>query len=437
MITDLKDRIARRDYTVGVIGLGYVGLPVLLRFWQVGFRVIGFDIDAGKVKRLTVGESYIRHIAHETVRPLVGSGRFTATTDFSRLAEADAVLICVPTPLDAHRDPDLQYVVQTADAIAGTLREGQLICLESTTYPGTTEELLLPRFQARGLTIGKDVFLAFSPEREDPGNSASSLAVISKVLGGVTPACGELAEALYATVVGRVVRVSSPKVAEMTKLLENIYRAVNIALVNELKILADRMEIDIWEVIEAAATKPFGFQAFTPGPGLGGHCIPIDPFYLTWKARAYGLSTRFIELAGEINQAMPAWVVQKVMEALNSCGKPLKGARILVLGVAYKPDIDDQRESPALEILTRLHQQGALVNYSDPHVPRCYGHRHYPALDLVSLPLTADTLRAQDAVILVTNHAAFDLDLIRDHAPLVVDTRNAFKGVPSSKVVKA
>lgn len=437
MMTDLKNRMARRDYTVGVIGLGYVGLPVLLRFWEVGFRVIGFDIDPRKVKQLNAGESYIRHIGCERVSPLVGSGRFEATTDFSRLAEADALLICVPTPLNAHREPDLRYVVQTADAIAGTLRAGQLICLESTTYPGTTEELLLPRFEARGLTVGKEIFLAFSPEREDPGNSASSLATIPKVLGGVTAACGELADALYSTVVGRVVRVSSPKAAEMAKLLENIYRAVNIALVNELKLLSDRMDIDIWEVIEAAATKPFGFQAFTPGPGLGGHCIPIDPFYLTWKARAYGLSTRFIELAGEINQAMPAWVVQKVAGALNARGKPLNGATILVLGVAYKPDIDDQRESPALEILTRLRHQGARVNYSDPHVPRCYGHRHYPELDLVSRPLTADTLRAQDAVVLVTNHAAFDLDLIRDHAPLVIDTRNAFKGAPPSKVIKA
>ncbi len=437
LIAHLTDRICRRDYTVGVIGLGYVGLPVLLRFAEVGFRVLGFDIDPHKVKQLNAGESYIRHLRHEHVAALTRSSRFEATTDFDRLGEADALLICVPTPLTPDREPDLQHVVQTAEVIARTLRVGQLICLESTTYPGTTEELLLPRFEARGLTVGKEFFLAFSAEREDPGNRTFRLATIPKVLGGVTAACGELAESLYGAVAGKVVRVSSPKVAEMTKLLENIYRAVNIALVNELKMLSDRIGIDIWEVIDAATTKPFGFQAFYPGPGLGGHCIPIDPFYLAWKAKEYGMATHFVELAGQINRAMPAWVVGKVVEALNARGSSLKGANVLVLGVAYKPDLDDQRESPALEILTLLRQQVAQVSYSDPHVPRCHGHRHYPELDLVSLPLTAETLRAQDAVILVTNHAAFDLDLIRRHAPLVVDTRNAFKGLPPEKVVKA
>lgn len=328
-------------------------------------------------------------------------------------------------------------MTQTADAIARTLRVGQLICLESTTYPGTTEEILQPRFEATGLRVGRDFFLVFSPEREDPGNTHFGLATIPKVLGGVSDACGELGETLYRTIVATVVRVASPGVAEMTKLLENIYRAVNIALANELKMLSDRMGIDIWEVIDDAATKPFGFQAFYPGPGLGGHCIPIDPFYLTWKAREYGMATHFIELASEINHAMPAWVVGKVVDALNGRGKSLRGAKVLVLGVAYKKDIDDQRESPALDILTLLRQQGAQVNYSDPHVPRCYGHRHYPDLDLTALPLTAETLQAQDAVILVTNHSAFDLDLIRHHAPLIVDTRNAFKGLPPDKVVKA
>lgn len=436
-VADLKDRIGRRDYTVGVIGLGYVGLPAVLRFGEVGFRVMGFDIDPDKVKRINAGESYIRHLPADRVASLVESGRFEATTDFAHLKEADAIIVCVPTPLTRHRNPDLQYVVQTADAIARTLRAGQLICLESTTYPGTTEELLQPRFEATGLRVGQDVFLVFSPEREDPGNTRFGLATIPKVLGGVSDACGELGEALYGTIVPTVVRVASPKVAEMTKLLENIYRAVNIALVNELKMLSDRMGIDIWEVIDAAATKPFGFQAFYPGPGLGGHCIPIDPFYLTWKAREYGMVTHFIELAGEINHAMPAWVVGKVVEALNRGGKSLHGANVLVLGVAYKKDIDDQRESPALEILTLLRQQGAKVNYADPHVPRCHGHRHYPDLDLTALPLTAEILQAQDAVILATNHSAFDLDLIRRHAPLVVDTRNAFKGIPPDKIVRA
>lgn len=436
-IPPLKDRIHRRDYTVGVIGLGYVGLPVVLRFSEVGFRVLGFDIDPRKVKRLNAGESYIQHLPDDQVAALARSGRFEATADFTRLGEADALLICVPTPLTRHREPDLQYVVQTTDAIARTLRAGQLISLESTTYPGTTEELLLPKLGARGLTVGHDFFLAFSPEREDPGNRAFHLATIPKVVGGVTASCGELAESLYRTIVPEVVRVSSPKVAEMSKLLENIYRAVNIALVNELKMLSDRMGIDIWEVIDAAATKPFGFQAFYPGPGLGGHCIPIDPFYLAWKAREYGMATHFIEVAGEVNQAMPAWVVEKTVQALDARGKPMNGANILVLGVAYKQDIDDQRGSPALEILTLLREKGARVNYSDPHVPRCHGHRHYPDLDLTSLPLTAETLTAQDAVILVTNHTAFDLDLIRRHAPLLVDTRNAFKGFPSDELVKA
>lgn len=437
LIPHLKERIGRRDYTVGVIGLGYVGLPAVLRFGEVGFRVLGFDIDSDKVKRLTAGESYIRHLPADRLASLVRSGRFEATSNFARLREADTILICVPTPLTRHRNPDLQYVIQTADAIAGTLRVGQLICLESTTYPGTTEEILRPRFEATGLRVGRDVFLVFSPEREDPGNTRFGLATIPKVLGGVSDACGELGETLYRTIVSTVVRVASPKEAEMTKLLENIYRAVNIALVNELKMLADRMGVDIWEVIDAAATKPFGFQAFYPGPGLGGHCIPIDPFYLTWKAREYGMTTRFIELAGETNHAMPAWVVGKVVEALNRRGKSLRDANILVLGVAYKKDIDDQRESPALEILMLLRRQGAQVNYADPHVPRCYGHRHYPDLDLTALPLTAETLQTQDVVILVTNHTAFDLDLIRQHAPLIVDTRNAFKGIPKEKVVRA
>jgi len=434
----LKERIARRDYTVGVIGMGYVGLPLVLRFGEVGFRVLGFDVDPSKVKQLNDGASYIEHVPAERVSGLVSARRFEATVDVERLAEADAVIICVPTPLTVHREPDLQYVEKTTDAVAAALRPGQLICLESTTYPGTTEEVVLPRLLARGLGVGEDFFLAFSPEREDPGNRQYATSTIPKVVGGVTPACLDLACTLYSQAVDRVVPVPSTKVAEATKILENVYRAVNIALVNELKIAFERMGIDVWDVIEAAKTKPFGFQAFYPGPGLGGHCIPIDPFYLTWKAREYGVATRFIELAGEINSSMPSHVVQKVMEALNVRGKALKGARVLVLGAAYKRDTDDPRESPGLEILERLLAKGARADYSDPHIPRLpIGRRH--KLDLTSIPLTEASLRSLDAAVLVTDHSAFPYDLIHRAVPLIVDTRNAFRsrGLQGTHVVPA
>jgi UDP-N-acetyl-D-glucosamine dehydrogenase len=434
----LKDRITRRDYTVGVIGLGYVGLPLLLRFGEVGFRVLGFDIDPAKVKQLNDAASYIEHVAPDRVAALVTARRLEATADVERLAEPDAIIICVPTPLTQHREPDLQYVEKTTDAVAAVLRDGQLICLESTTYPGTTEEVVLPRLLARGLRVGEDFFLAFSPEREDPGNQQYRTATIPKVIGGVTSACLDLACTLYGQAVDRVVPVSSTKVAEATKILENVYRAVNIALVNELKIAFERMGVDVWDVIEAAKTKPFGFQAFYPGPGLGGHCIPIDPFYLTWKAREYGVATRFIELAGEINSSMPAHVVQKVMEALNGRGKALKGSRILVLGAAYKRDTDDPRESPGLEILDLLLAKEARADYSDPHIPRLpIGRRH--KLDLASVPLAESSLRSFDAAVLVTDHSAFPYELIHRSVPLIVDTRNAFRarGLRGAHVVSA
>jgi UDP-N-acetyl-D-glucosamine dehydrogenase len=424
-VETLKHLILRREYTVGVIGLGYVGLPLVLRFGEVGFRVLGFDIDPDKVDRLNAGTSYIRQIPDERIAHLAAGGRFEATTNFDWLGKADAVLICVPTPLDRHREPDLHYVEAATEAIASTLRAGQLICLESTTYPGTTEELVVPRLVQRGLALGREFFVAYSPEREDPGNVRYSTATIPKLVGGVTPGCGELACALYGQAVDRVVLVSGTRVAEAAKILENVYRAVNIALINELKTAFAAMDIDVWEVIEAAKTKPFGFQAFYPGPGLGGHCIPIDPFYLTWKAREYGVATRFIELAGEVNSAMPAYVLNRLVEALNGHGQALKGAKVLVLGAAYKRDTDDPRESPALEILESLLVRGADAEYSDPHLPALpKGRRH--SLSLQSVPVDAATLGRYHAVVLVTDHAEFDYPTIFAHARLILDTRNAF-----------
>jgi UDP-N-acetyl-D-glucosamine dehydrogenase len=434
----LKARVARREFTVGVIGLGYVGLPLVLRFGEVGFRVIGFDVDGAKVKQLNDGGSYIQHVPATRVQALVGGGRLEATTDLDRLAEPDAVIICVPTPLTQHRDPDLRYVENTADAVAATLRRNQLVCLESTTYPGTTEEVVLPRLEARGLRVGEDFFLAFSPEREDPGNAQFDTATIPKVVGGTTPDCLALATTLYAEAIKQVVPVASTRVAEATKILENVYRAVNIALVNELKIAFERMGINVWDVIEAAKTKPFGFQPFYPGPGLGGHCIPIDPFYLTWKAREYGVATRFIELAGEINSGMPAYVIQKLMDALNERGKALKGARVLVLGAAYKKDTEDSRESPGLEIMEELFHKGAKVDYSDPHLPRLPSVRRHK-IDLASVELTEGSLRQYDAVLLVTDHTRFPYELIHRSATLIVDSRNAFRArkLTGSHVVAA
>jgi UDP-N-acetyl-D-glucosamine dehydrogenase len=427
----LREKINSKQALVGIIGLGYVGLPLVLRFCEASFRVLGFDTDPHKVEQLNRGESYIKHIPSdrlsELIQPRPEKPQFAATHDMGRLGEPDVLIICVPTPLTPTREPDLRYVENTTRLIANVLRPGQLICLESTTYPGTTEELMLPILSAR-LQVGRDFYLVFSPEREDPGNPHFEVKTIPKVVGGITPVCLEHGVTLYQQVVDRVVPVSSTQAAEMSKLLENIYRAVNIALINELKILCLRMGLDIFEVIEASKTKPFGFQAFYPGPGLGGHCIPIDPFYLTWKAREYDFSTRFIELAGEINTGMPHFVVERAAEVLNLHGKPLKGSQILILGIAYKKDVDDNRESPGVKIIDILKQKGALVSYHDPHVPRCSGMRHYPDLDIESVPLTSEILKQADLVLLVTDHSVLDYDWIATEARLLLDTRNAFKG---------
>jgi UDP-N-acetyl-D-glucosamine dehydrogenase len=420
----LNAAIEARSARVGVIGLGYVGLPLVELFAGKGFTVLGFDVDESKVERLQAGRSYIGHIASERVAALRDSGRFEATADFSRLSEADAVLICVPTPLGEHREPDLSAVVATGRAIGRYLRPGQLVVLESTTYPGTTRDVLRPELEAGGLRAGRDFFLAYSPEREDPGNPRFSAGNIPKVVGGFDADSGELARRLYAATVPEVVPVSSCEVAEACKILENTYRAVNIALVNELKVVFDRMGIDVWEVIDAAKTKPFGFQAFYPGPGLGGHCIPIDPFYLTWAARSYGLHTRFIELAGEVNRAMPRHVVERVALALNDRGRAVKGSRVLVLGAAYKPNVDDCRESPAFELMEMLRDLGAVVAYNDPHIPVLPPMRHH-SIRLESTPLSAEVLEAHDCVLIATDHAAFDWAFILAHASLVVDTRGA------------
>lgn len=437
--SDLQTKIKGHQAVVGVIGLGYVGLPLARGYAARGFPVIGFDIDPVKVEKLLRGESYIGHIGTDSVRQMLGQ-KFTPTTDFSRLREADAVIICVPTPLTDAREPDLTYVVSSVRAVAATLRPGQLIVLESTTYPRTTRDVMLPILEETGLKAGADFFLAFSPEREDPGNVNFSTTTIPKVVGGLDRPSQELAGALYREVIVNVVEVSSPEVAEACKILENTYRAINIALVNEMKVLYDRMGIDVWEVIDAAKTKPFGFQAFYPGPGLGGHCIPIDPFYLTWVARKYGLNTRFIELAGEINTAMPAFVVSKVADALNEAGKAVKGSKILLLGMAYKKDVDDPRESPGFELMDLLLKKGAVVGYNDPHIPTLPKMRHWPHLaPMRSIPLTPESLAEQDCVLIATDHTAYDYNWIVSHSRLVVDTRNATKKVVAGrdKIVKA
>lgn len=431
--TSLKSRIADRSATVGIIGLGYVGLPLARAFIHGGFPVLGFDIDPLKVEKLQRGQSYIGHIPPTTVRHML-QRRFEPTDRFERLDEADVVIICVPTPLTEAREPDLTYIVNSTRAIAARLRPGQLIVLESTTYPGTTREVVQPILEERGLKTGEDFFLAFSPEREDPGNPNFSAPTIPKVVGGINSPSLDLAATLYGAVVVRVVEVSSVEVAEACKILENTYRAVNIALINELKVVFERMNIDIWEVIEAAKTKPFGFQAFYPGPGLGGHCIPVDPFYLTWVARKHGLSTRFIELAGEINTAMPAWVVSKVVDALNERGKAVKGSKITLLGMAYKKDVDDTRESPGLELLELLQKKGAIVQYNDPHIPVLPPTRRCPHLRLASQPLTPKYLQGQDCVVVVTDHSSYDWEAILEHTPLVVDTRNATRRVADRRL---
>lgn len=430
----LLDKLEAQDAVIGIIGMGYVGQPLAIRYSQVGFKVLGFDIDDDKVAELNRGHSSIEHLSDEAIVTANRSG-LECTTDFSRIGEADAVILCVPTPLNKYREPDLSFVTATCDAISPYLRAGQVISLESTTYPGTTEEEILPRITQNGLRVGDDVFLVYSPEREDPGNANYTTSTIPKVVGGHTQACLEVGKALYAPAINVIVSVSSTKTAEMTKLLENIHRAVNIGLVNEMKIVADRMGVDIFEVIDAAATKPFGFTPYYPGPGLGGHCIPIDPFYLTWKAREYGLHTRFIELAGEINQGMPSYVLGKLIGALNDNGKPLKGARILVLGIAYKKNVDDMRESPSVQLMELIRQSGGVVSYSDPHVlkfPKMRAHR----FDLKSVPLTEKNLLATDAVILATDHEKFDYELIRKHAPLIIDSRGKYRE-DSPHIIKA
>jgi UDP-N-acetyl-D-glucosamine dehydrogenase len=428
----LLTKIEKRASRVGIIGLGYVGLPLARALSTRGFPVLGFDIDPAKISQLHGGKSYIGHIPPEDVRGMLAKG-FDATTDFARLDEPDAILICVPTPLTETREPDLTYVVNSAKAIAARLRPGQLVVLESTTYPGTTRQVVQPILEAGGLKAGRDFFLAFSPEREDPGNAGHSAPAIPKVVGGLEEQSQRLAVALYSQVVVRVVPVSSPEVAEACKILENTYRAINIALVNELKVLYDKMGIDVWEVIDAAKTKPFGFQAFYPGPGLGGHCIPIDPFYLTWVARKHGMTMRFIELAGEVNTAMPHYVVGRVTDALNERGKAVKKSKITLLGMAYKKDVDDCRESPGFELMALLMHKGASVQYNDPHIPRLPTMRHYPNLRLESQSLTPEFLRAQDCVLIVTDHSAYDWSEIVPHADLIVDTRNATRSVTKGR----
>jgi UDP-N-acetyl-D-glucosamine dehydrogenase len=439
MKQELLSQLESRKAKIGIIGLGYVGLPLVLRFGEEGFKVIGFDVDSTKVSKLNAGESYIRHIDGGRLQSLVTAKAFEATSDFARLSEADCIIICVPTPLTEKKDPDLQYIEKTASALVKTLRKGQLISLESTTYPGTTDEILLELFKGTGLEVGKDYFLVFSPEREDPGNAKFSTRTIPKIVGGTTPECLEVGRALYASVIDRVVTVSSTKAAELVKLLENIYRCVNIALVNELKILTDRMGIDIWEVIAAASTKPFGFTPFYPGPGLGGHCIPIDPFYLSWKAKEYDFSTRFIQLAGEVNSAIPHYVVERVTSALNDKGKAVRGSKILILGVAYKKDVDDVRESPALEIMELLQDKGATLTYSDPYIPRLHKMRKHDFSHMSSTPLTEDLLKKTDAVLITTDHTGIDYQWLVNNAALVVDTRNATREVRQGreKVVRA
>jgi UDP-N-acetyl-D-glucosamine dehydrogenase len=443
----LLEKIENKSVLVGIIGLGYVGLPLALAFTEKGFHVLGFDVDPAKVDQLTAGECYIKHLDCERVERAVAADLFEATTDFARLSEPDAILICVPTPLGPHKEPDMRFVENSTRAVQETLRPGQLIILESTTYPGTTDELLKPILESakptgegggelktqnsklKTLTCGTDFFLAFSPEREDPGNQSFGTTNTPKVVGGVDQTSGDLAQALYDQIVDSTVRVSSARIAEAAKLTENIFRSVNIALVNELKVIYDRLGIDIWDVLDAAETKPFGFMRFNPGPGLGGHCIPLDPFYLAWRAREAGVPTRFIELAGEINTSMPGYVIEKLQAALNEHGKAVKGAKILILGLAYKPNIDDPRESPAFEIIDRLFKLGAEVSYHDPHIPIAPSMRSWPNLPpMESQPLTEEGLQSVDATMLITDHKAVDYDLILDHAPLIIDTRGLYRG---------
>lgn len=425
----LRQRLTDRQASIGVVGLGYVGLPLLRAFFRAGFPVIGFDVDQEKIDMLGRGESYLKHLGEDYIADFASSDRFTATSDPAKLADADVVILCVPTPLGGHGEPDMSYIVRSSEMVAKVLRKGQLVTLESTTYPGTTRGDMVPILEQSGLKAGEDFFVAYSPEREDPGRQDHSTQTIPKLVGGTDEASGELATLCYSAAIAEVVPVDNAEIAEAAKLLENIYRCVNIALVNELKpVLAD-MGIDIWKVVAAAKTKPFGFQAFYPGPGLGGHCIPIDPYYLTWKAREFGHHTRFIELAGEVNNSMPTYVVRRAMEGLNGLGKAMRGSRVLVVGLAYKPDVDDVRETPAAEIIKLLFEHGADVSYHDPHVPLFAGMRKYMEYRMHSTPLDAEAIKQADCVLIVTDHKAVDWQLIGDHAKLVVDSRNAMAGV--------
>jgi UDP-N-acetyl-D-glucosamine dehydrogenase len=436
----ISDKLKHNKLKIGIFGLGYVGLPLLLNFAEKNFKVIGFDIDNKKVKAINAGQSYIEHISPEPIKLGVKNKLIEATSNFSRSSEVDALIICVPTPLNLHHEPDLSYVVATIESILPYLRKGQIVSLESTTYPGTTEEEICARIEKKGLKVGKDINVVFSPEREDPGNPQFNGVAIPKVVGGSTSACLKEGLALYGAIYPKVVPVSSTQVAEFTKLLENIYRAVNIGLVNEMKIVADRMGIDIWEVIEAAATKPFGFKAFYPGPGLGGHCIPIDPFYLTWKAREYGIHTRFIELAGEINESMPEYVVQRCIQALNTKKKALNGSKILLMGLAYKSDVDDMRESPTFKLMDLFDQAGAKVSYYDPHIPVITPTReHAKWTGLKSTPWTEKNIKSHDLIVISTNHKKFNLDDLVKWGVTIVDTRNALvnKKTKKNQVIKA
>lgn len=434
---NLLAKIQERLALIGIIGLGYVGLPLALLYAEKGFSVLGFDIDPQKTEKLSRGECYISHLNSERVARAVQAGKFMPTTDFARLDEPDVIIICVPTPLTAQRDPDMSYIIKTTEQIFTKLRTGQLIVLESTTYPGTTDELVKQILEKTGMVCGKDFYLAFSPEREDPGNKSFSTATIPKIIGGVDEESAAMAQAAYDKVIDSTIRVTSARTAEAVKLTENIFRAVNIALVNELKVIYERMNIDIWEVLDAASTKPFGFMRFNPGPGWGGHCIPLDPFYLSWKARECGVETKFIELAGEVNRRMPEYVVQKLNQSLNEQGKATKGSKVLILGLAYKKDIDDIRESPAYQIFPRLLSMGAIVSYHDPHVPKVKSSRNWPgALMLVSQPLNEETIVEKDAVLIITDHTSVDYEMVARNAKLIIDTRGVYRK-PLPNVVKA
>jgi UDP-N-acetyl-D-glucosamine dehydrogenase len=430
----LLQRLKDKKAIISIIGLGYVGLPLALRYSEMGYKVSGIDIDVEKIKKLLSGQTYIDHISSNRIKTAITKG-LSATSEFSEVHNCDAIILCLPTPLSKQREPDLSYVLNTIEAIKPHLHSGQIISLESTTYPGTTEEEIQPRIESTGLKVGEDIFLVYSPEREDPGNHAYATGNIPKICGGTTTDCLNVGIALYEQVAKEVVPVSSPRVAEMTKLLENIHRAVNIGLVNEIKILTDKMGIDIYEIIHAAATKPFGFVPYYPGPGIGGHCIPVDPFYLTWKAHEYGVHTRFIELAGEINSGMPQWVVHKVIDALNHHGKPIKQSKVQVLGIAYKKNVDDVRESPAIRVMEILAKKHAIVSYSDPYLPTFPKMREHH-FNLKSQPITVETLAEQDAVIITTAHDLFDFNFIREHANLIIDTRGVYHH-SDPKVIRA